>query len=263
MPEITSYEHGAPCWTDLATSEPERAKVFYSVLFGWTYQDNDMGGGQFYSMAQLNGLDAGAIYGQSAEEIEQGVPPRWSTYINVDDVDATAAKVAPLGGSLMMEPFDVMDVGRMALISDPTGAVVALWQFKAHMGARVVNEPGAMTWNELATGDTDAAEAFYTELLGWHSHVVDMGGFDYTIFHITHEHPAGGMVQLDESQAGVNSHWNVYFAVEDCDATTELAVDSGGRVVVPPTDIPPGRFAILADPQGAVFAVMRTNEELA
>lgn len=261
MPEITSYEHGAPCWTDLATSEPARAKVFYASLFGWTYQDNDMGGGQIYSMAQLNDLDAGAIYGQSAEEMEQGVPPRWGTYFNVDDVDAAAAKVVPAGGTLMMEPFDVMDAGRMALAVDPTGAVVALWQFKTHMGARVVNEPGAMTWNELVTGDTEAAGAFYEDLLGWHSHAEDMGGFDYTIFHITHEHPAGGMKQLDESQAGVKPHWVVYFAIEDCDATAELAASNGGRVIVPPTDIPPGRFAVLADPQGATFAVMAANEE--
>ena len=126
MPSMTSYEHGAPCWTDLATSEPARAKAFYSKLLGWTYHDNDMGNGQFYSMAQLDGVDAGAIYGQGAEEIEQGISPRWSTYFNVDDVDAAAARVVPAGGTLMMEPFDVMDVGRMALIFAPTGAVVAL-----------------------------------------------------------------------------------------------------------------------------------------
>ncbi len=260
MPSMTSYEHGAPCWTDLATSEPARAKTFYTKLFGWTYQDNDMGNGQFYSMAQLNGVDAGAIYGQAAEEIEQGISPRWSTYFNVDDVDAAAAKVVPAGGTLMMEPFDVMGIGRMALVFDPTGAVVALWQFTKQIGARVVNEPGAMTWNELSTRDTDAAAKFYEEVLGWHSHAEDMGGMDYTIFHITHEHPAGGMVKLDESHAGVRPHWLVYFAVSDCDATTVLAAENGGKVIVPPTDIPPGRFAVLSDPQGAVFGVMTANE---
>ncbi|MBT4513962.1 MAG: VOC family protein [Chloroflexi bacterium] len=261
MPSMTSYEHGAPCWTDLATSEPARAKAFYSTLFGWTYVDNDMGNGQFYSMAQLNGVDAGAIYGQGAEEIEQGIPARWSTYINVDDVDAAAAKVVPAGGTLMMEPFDVMGVGRMALVFDPTGAVVALWQFKQDFGARVVNEPGAMTWHELMTRDTDAAADFYERLLGWHSHSEDMGGFDYTVFHLGEEYPAGGMVEMDDSYAGVRPHWMVYFSVSDCDATVALAVANAGKVVVPPTDIPPGRFAILSDPQGATFAVMTVNEE--
>ena len=261
MPAMTSFEHGAPCWADLATSEPSRAKAFYSTLFGWTYRDNDMGNGQSYSMAQLNGVDAGAIYGQGANEIEQSISPRWNTYINVDDVDAAAARVVPAGGTLMMDPFDVFDVGRMALIFDPTGAVVALWQFTGQSAERVVNEPGAMTWNELSTRDTDVAARFYEELLGWHSHAEDMGGFDYTVFHITHDHPAGGMMKLDEAAAGVRPHWVVYFAVEDCDATTALAAGNGGKVVVPPTDIPPGRFAILSDPQGAVFAVMSANEE--
>jgi len=257
---MTSFEHGAPCWTDLSTNEPARAKNFYSTLFGWTYQDNDMGGGNYYSMARLEGRDAAAIYGQGEAEVEQGVAPRWSTYINVDDVDAAAAKVVPAGGTLMMQPFDVMGMGRMALMFDPTGAVVALWQFTGHAGARVVNEPGAMTWHELSTRDTDVAGKFYEELLGWHSHSEDMGGFDYTVFHITHDNPAGGMVKLDEASAGVRPHWMVYFAVEDCDATVRLAVGNAGKIVVPPSDIPPGRFAILSDPQGAVFAVMSPNE---
>ena len=260
MPSMTSYEHGAPCWTDLATSEPVRAKGFYTKLFGWTYQDNDMGNGQFYSTIQLNGVDGGAIYGQVAEEIEQGISARWSTYFNVDDIAAAAARVVPAGGTLMMEPFDVMGIGRMVLIFDPTGAVVALWQFVQHIAARVVNEPGAMTWNELMTRDTDAAAKFYEEVLGWYSHTEDMGGMDYTIFHITQEHPAGGMVQLDEAHGGRRPQWMVYFAVSDCDATTMLSSKNGGKVVVPPTNIPAGRFAVLSDPQGAVFGVMAGNE---
>ncbi len=261
MPLMTSYEHGAPCWTDLSTSEPARAKAFYSTLFGWTYVDNDVGNGNYYSMAQLNGVDAGAIYGQGEAELEQGIPARGGTYINGDDVEAAAAKVVPAGGTLMMEPFDVMDVGRMALLFDPTGAVVALWQFKGDTTPRVVNEPGAMTWHELMTRDTELAADFYQDVLGWHSHSEDMGGFDYTVFHLGEEYPAGGMVELDESYAGVRPHWMVYFAVADCDATVALAVQTAGKVVVPPTDIPPGRFAVLSDPQGATFAVMAVNEE--
>lgn len=259
MPSITSYDHGAPCWTDLATSEPARAKAFYTKLFGWTYQNNDMGNGQFYSTIQLNGVGAGAIYGQVAEEIEQGISPRWSTYFNVNDVDAAAARVVPAGGTLMMEPFDVMGIGRMVLIFDPTGAVVALWQSIEHFDTRMVNEPGAMTWNELLTRDTEIAAKFYEEVLDWDSHADDMGRMDYTIFHTTQEHPAGGMVHLDESHVGVRPHWMVYFAVSDCDETTMLSAKNGGKVVVPPTDMPAGRFAVLSDPQGAVFGVMAGN----
>ncbi|MDA1258580.1 MAG: VOC family protein [Chloroflexi bacterium] len=260
MPEMTSYEHGAPCWSDLATSDPARAREFYSALFGWEYEDIPAPG-PAYSMAKLGNARVAGVYLQEPAEFEQSVPPHWNIFVRVDEVDPVAAAVGAAGGSVVMQPADVMDAGRIAVVRDPGGVLIGLWQPSSHFGSGLVNEPGSMTWHELMTPNTDAAANFYEKLFGWHSHIQDMGGFDYTIFHITHDNPAGGMVRLDESNGELSPRWLVYFAVSDCDATAELALSRGGRVIAPPTDIPPGRFALLGDPQGGVFAVIANREE--
>jgi predicted enzyme related to lactoylglutathione lyase len=172
--------------------------------------------------------------------------------------DDTAIKAKALGGKLAREPFDVMDVGRMAVIEDPTGAVFAIWESKKHIGAQLVNEHGALTWNELMTTDVDKAGKFYTHLFDWGSDTADMGGFTYTSF-MNGDRPAGGMMQIDPKTMGdVPTHWLVYFAVDDCDAAAEKAKSLGGNVVSPPRDIPEvGRFAVVLDPQGAGFAMIK------
>src|SRR5215216_4226630 len=167
MGERTSHAPGTISWTDLATNDQEAAKAFYGALFGWEFEDMPAGEGVVYSMAPLNGKYAAAVSPQQEAEAAQGVPPHWNIYVTVEDVDAAAGKVAEGGGQLFAEPFDVFDAGRMAVLADPTGAALCLWQPGRHIGAEIVNEPGAFTWADCATPDADTAQAFYSGLLGW------------------------------------------------------------------------------------------------
>lgn len=260
MPKVDSHAHGHPSWADLATTDQDAAKTFYGELFGWTYEDNAMPGiDEVYSMAQLNGDYAGAIFTQAPEQTAAGIPSMWTTYLTVDDADAVFAKVSAAGGVPMMEPFDVMDAGRMALVQDPSGGVVGLWQAKDHHGRGVENEPGAVVWNELQSTDADAASRFFTELLGWEVSASEMDmQMDYRMVKVGGEDATVGILQMTEDWGGMPTHWATSFAVADCDATSEMATSLGGTVLVEPNDIPPGRFAVLIDPQGAAFAIIKT-----
>jgi predicted enzyme related to lactoylglutathione lyase len=179
-------------------------------------------------------------------------PPYWTTYVSVDSADDTVAKAKENGGKVLMEPMDVMDVGRMAVVSDPTGAVIALWESRGHIGARLVNEPGAFCWSELTTSDRERAAAFYGAVLGWSSRTNTMGPMTYTEFQ-NGVSPVAGMTEM----AGVPPNWGVYFAVENADETVARAEQLGGTVVRPVMDLPIGRFATLLDPQRAVFSIIQ------
>lgn len=158
-----------------------------------------------------------------------------------------------------MEAFDVMEFGRMAVIQDPSGAVVGAWQPKAHIGASLANVPGSLSWNELATRDTQAAEKFYTGVFGWNAQTQDMGGSNYTMFSVG-DRLNGGMMAMNEQWGDAPPHWMVYFAVADCDASAATAKAQGGRLMVEPMDIPEiGRMAVVQDPQGAVFTIIKLN----
>ena len=173
------------------------------------------------------------------------------------DADQVAAKAAELGGALMVEPMDVFEEGRMAFIQDPTGAAVGLWQPKNHIGAQIVNEPGSLCWNELATRDTAAGQTFYCTLFSWTAEVRDMSTGPYTVFK-NGEAFAGGMLQMTEEWGDIPPHWMVYFAVDDCDASAQKIQDLGGAIHVDPMDIPDvGRFAVASDPQGGHFMIMK------
>jgi uncharacterized protein len=250
MPERTSYTQGTPNWVDLQTTDQAAAKAFYSGLFGWTYDDQPMPEGQVYSMAMLGGHPVAAI----APPSPAPAPPMWNTYIAVDSVDEAAGKAEAAGGKVAMAPFDVMDAGRMAFVMDPSGAAVALWQANQHIGATLVAEPGTVCWNELVTADPGATR-FYTDVLGLTAVTEDMGGgMSYTVFQ------AGGQTvggTMPPQAPGVPNHWHVYFAVDDADAAAARATELGGTVVVPPFDIPVGRMAVISDPQGAVFSIIK------
>jgi uncharacterized protein len=250
MPARSQYEPGTPSWVDLQTSDQAGAKAFYSALFGWSYNDAPVGDGAVYSMAQKNGKDVAAI----APLPMPGVPPHWNTYVTVADVDATVAQVPGAGGSTMGDPFDVMDAGRMAIIADPTGAMLCIWQPKDHIGAYLVNEHGTLTWNELMTPNVDGALAFYEKIFGWKGNNVDTAGMEYTEIKLGDRAVGGAM---KPPMAGMPAAWGVYFAVDDCDKAAEVAQSKGGSVMQPPTDIPPGRFAVLVDPAGAFFNVIK------
>src|SRR3954469_13699672 len=217
MGERTSHTHGTFSWVDLGTTDQDAAKSFYSGLFGWDYDDNPAGEGVVYSMAKLGDKHVAAISPQMQQEREMGVPPHWNNYVTVDDIDAVAGRVGELGGQLSMPPFDVMEAGRMAVVMDPTGAVVMLWQAGQHPGATLVNAPGAFCWNELATRDPGSAEAFYSALLGWEfsrSEEGDPNGPPYWMIK-NDEGWNGGMLGMgDAFPAEIPPHWGVYFAVD-------------------------------------------------
>jgi uncharacterized protein len=251
------YAPGSFCWAELATTDAAAARAFYGGLFGWTVVEVPMGEGQTYHMLQLDGRDVAALYEQQPEQRAHGVPANWLSYVAVANVDESAQRVADLGGKLLMEAFDVMEVGRMALAQDPGGAAIALWQARSHIGSRVVGEPGAVCWHELATRHPGVVCEFYQGLLGWSSRKQPMGSATYHYF-LRGEETAAGMDQMASDSDDAPSHWMVYFAVADCDAAAARAGELGGVVKLPPTDVPGvGRYAVLEDPQGAVFSIIR------
>ena len=254
MATMTQHAPGTFCWPELATSDQPAAKQFYTSLFGWAFEDSPIGEGQVYTMLRLGDRQVGALFQMDREPA--GVPPHWASYVAVASADASAARAASLGGKVIKEPFDVMDVGRMAVIQDPQGAVVALWQAKKHYGAAVLDEPGALCWTELMTTDTGDAARFYTGLFGWTAEPMPMGPTAYTRFK-RGDKSAGGMMAIPPEMGPMPPHWLGYFAVVDCDESVAQAIMLGGKVAVPPTVIPgTGRFSVLHDPQGATFAIV-------
>jgi predicted enzyme related to lactoylglutathione lyase len=258
MTTRTEYAHGEFCWVDLATTDPAAAKSFYGTLFGWECTDMPAGPGMTYTMCSLKNHYAAALYALDKGRQSQGVPPHWLPYINVRNADDIAKKASQGGGKVLNGPFDVLDVGRMAPLQDPTGAYVAIWEAKKHIGAGIINEPGAMCWNELMTPDVDGAGRFYSTTFGWTAEPMDMGpGGTYTIFKAGATQ-IGGMMARPPQMKDVPPHWLTYFAVTDCDGTVKNVGELGGAVLRPPTDIPNvGRFAVCRDGQGAVFAVIK------
>jgi uncharacterized protein len=253
MPEMTSYENGTPCWVDLGTTDVEAAGAFYGQLFGWDieYGPAEMG---HYSMATVGGRPVAAL----ADQQEPGMVA-WTTYLAVDDVDATVARALDAGGTVLQEPMDVMTFGRMAVLADSGGAAVSLWQAGDHIGASLVNEPGSVCWNELTTRQVEGSLAFYQSVVGLTPHPVEMGGFDYQELQLPGGRTVAGLMPMvgDMWPEDLPNHWMVYFAVEDADAVAARCLDLGGQVPVPPTDIPPGRFAVLNDPQGGHFSIIK------
>jgi uncharacterized protein len=257
MQESPKYAPGTFCWIELGTSDNEAAKKFYTELFGWTFTDNPMGPDMVYTMLKKEGQDVAGLYKLMPEMSAQGIPPHWLSYVSVSSADESAAKAKEAGGTLMKEPFDVVTYGRMAVVQDPTGAVFALWQAGTHPGSGIYNVPGSFCWNELATSDTAKAGDFYTTLFGWGKDVQEFGPMEYTMF-VNGDRPAAGMFKITPEMGNVPPHWLVYFAVDDCDASTQKATELGAMTIKPPDDIPGiGRFAILLDPQGAAFAVIK------
>ncbi len=252
MGERSSYTPGTFCWTELTTTDQAGAKAFYGDLLGWEADDRPVGDGDYvYSMMQRDGKPVAAIATQPDQQRETGVPPTWNSYISVESADATAERAKELGATVHAPPFDVMDVGRMAVIQDPQGAHFELWEPKAHFGAALVNAPGALVWNELGTTDLDAAGAFYSGLFGWT--VAPFEGSPEPYLSIKNgDVNAGGM---RAATPGAPPFWLAYFGVEDLDAALAKVSELGGAVHAGPIDIQVAKIAVVADPQGAVFAL--------
>ncbi len=255
----TSYTPGTPSWVELGTPDIEATQAFYRELFGWEIPElpnsAELGG---YRRAKKDGKDVAGV----APLMQEGQPPAWSTYVSVTDAAATLAAVGDAGGQVIVDAMDVVGLGTMAVFSDPTGAVCGIWQPGTFAGAELVNEYGSFGWSELGTRDTARAKEFYEAAFGW-SHedrVSDQAG-SYTIWKVG-EAMVGGMLDVTEMlPAEVPAHWLVYFTVEDIDVALEKVKAGGGDVRMGPTDIPVGRFAVVADQFGAVFAVMQPSEE--
>ncbi len=253
MGERTSYAPGTFCWSELSTTDLDGAKAFYAGLFGWQAHDNPVPGGGVYSMQMLDGKPVAAIAPQPPQQREAGVPALWNSYVSVESADDAARKAAELGANVHAPPFDVMDVGRMAVIQDPQGAFFMLWQPRAHVGAALVNVPGALVWNELRSPDLEGSKAFYSALFGWSITPFESSALGTYLGIKNGEVDNGGIAE--SSPPGTPPHWLVYFAVEDADEALATARELGGSTLLGTTDIEIAKIAVLADPQGAAFAV--------
>jgi predicted enzyme related to lactoylglutathione lyase len=257
----TSYKPGTPCWIDLGTPDQDAAGEFYGSVFGWQLQEDENAeqtGG--YRTAQLDGRNVGGVM----RLMQEGQPPAWMTYIAVEDADSTAARAGELGGSVLVEPMSVLDYGRMAVLSDPTGAVFGIWQAGKNVGADVVREAGALTWSELNTRDPESAKPFYAELFGWSYEDEEYEGTGtYTTIAVDGESFGGVLDITGRVPEEVPDNWLVYFAVDDANATLATAKEHDGSVAFGPMDIPRvGRVAVVQDPFGAAFAVIQPDPEM-
>jgi predicted enzyme related to lactoylglutathione lyase len=276
MSEQDRYIPGVPCWIDTTQPDPGAAVEFYGQLFGWQFEDvMPPESPARYYMARLPGGDVGAVSSQAEGAPEAAV---WNTYVWVTDADETAAKVREVGGSVLMEPMDVFDSGRMAIFADPAGAVFSAWQAKTHRGAAVVNAPGSLNFNTLNTRDVEGARAFYGAVFGWEllplgdafvwampaygdfleqrtpglrKQTADMGA------PARFEEVVAAARAIPDDQPDTPAHWGVTFGVEDADAVAAKAAELGGRVVVPPFDAPWQRMTVITDPQGATFTASK------
>jgi uncharacterized protein len=248
MADSNAVTAGTPSWVDLSSPDVDASAKFYGDLFGWTADPGqpEFGG---YRMLRNNGKLVAGL----GPIMNPGQPPAWMTYVSVDDAKATSEKARQAGGQVLVEPMEIGEAGSMAVLQDPTGAVVGLWQPNDMKGAEVFNTPVSLTWNELATGDTEAAKRFYSTVFGWDPQTNGEGAQAYTEWKLNGK-SIGGMMQMPP---GGPTYWLSYFTVADADATVNRAKELGAKVQVPQTQIPQGTFAVLSDPTGAGFAVMQ------
>lgn len=252
MGERTQYTPGTFSWTDLSTTDPDAAKGFYSALFGWEANDIPVGDGAVYSMMTIGGKNVAAISAQPEAQKDAGVPPLWNSYITVESADTAANQASELGALVHAPPFDVMDAGRMAVIADPQGAYFMVWEPKDNIGASLVNAPGALSWNELASADMDVSTQFYKDMFGWETAPMEGSPMPYTV--VSNQGRSNGGIR-PVMPPDAPPHWLVYFGADDLDATLAKAQELGATQLVPATSIGPGTIAVLQDPEGAVFAL--------
>lgn len=255
MPNVDAAVPGMFCFAELASNDQNQAKDFYQPLLGWSHTDFPMGPGSFYTMFQLGGRDVAAAYTMPEEE-RTAAPPHWNLYVAVESADESAKLAAELGGTVIAEPFDVTDQGRMAVIQDPTGAFFCVWQAAKSIGIRVSGDAGALCWADLNTPEPEAAKEFYEGLFGWN---VDYGESGAGYLHIKNgEAFIGGIPPAEDRDPSVPPNWLLYYAVNDVDGTAAKAKQLGGSEYMAPMAMEGvGRMAVVADPQGAAFAIFK------
>ncbi len=263
MFKVTKYPHGTFSWAELVSREGENSKQFLTGLFGWSFVDVPMGESMVYTMYAQDGANVAASFQMDEERFPPQVPSHWNNYITVDDVDALAPRVTELGGQVLSGPFDVFESGRMLVLTDPTGANVSLWQPRSHIGAGLVNCPGAMSWNELATPDSALSRAFYAALLGWEFAAEGPPG--YMLIRNRGRNNGGILQMTDEWKLPdgnfMPAHWSVYFSVASIDAAVAKVGELGGEALYDTMDAPDvGRFRIIREPAGAVFTIIQLNQ---
>jgi predicted enzyme related to lactoylglutathione lyase len=284
MPERDGYIPGVPCWIDTSQPDPEAALGFYSGLFGWKFENVMPEGSEArYFIGRIRGGDVAAV-----GSIVEGAPSTamWNTYVWVESADEAASRARDAGGAVATEPFDVMDSGRMAVVTDPEGAAFSVWEPRRHKGAKVVNEHGSLNFNGLATRDPEGAEAFYGAVFGWKTLALGAGSM-WTLpgygEHLEESSPGlreqmagmgapegfidvvAALNPIADDDADTPAHWSVTFAVDDADATATKARELGGEIVAGPLDAPWTRMAVIKDPQGATFIASQfvpENKEL-
>ena len=253
MQIVNSYPQGIFSWNDLGTTDAEGAKQFYTQLFGWSAIDIPLPMGGVYTMLQLNGLDVAGLGQLQPDQIAQGMPSSWTCYINVDDVDEMSQKSADAGANIIAPPFDVMEQGRMAIIQDPTGAIVGYWQPKNHTGASIKGIPSTVAWYELATRNLEGAKDFYTTVFGWEAR---RNQDNYMVFAQNGEDICGA-IEITPEWGEVPPYWAMYLTVENLSESCTRAEALGGKIIVPATPAGGmGFFALISDPQGAMFYIM-------
>ena len=256
MAEFTSYAHGTPCWVDLTSPDLDRSIDFYKELFGWEAAQDprpEAGGYTMFSLGEK-------LVAAGSPPQQEGMPSHWTTYIASDDADDTAQRVRDAGGSVVVDPFDVFDAGRMTVAEDPTGAIFGVWQAGEHVGAELANEPGTLTWNECQTDDPAAADEFYTQVFGYEIDVMPMreGGPEYHVLKVGGKGIAGVLGMTPEMKSGgMPPNWSTIFAVADTEEALRRAGELGGETLMGPMEIPEvGVLGVIKDPVGAVFQVL-------
>ena len=256
MTTTTQHATGTFCWPELATTDQGGARSFYAGLFALKPREFPMGETATYTILENAGRDALALYSMHPGQRKLGLPPYWLSYVAVESADAAAKRALELGATALIEPFDVMELGRSAVLQDPLGATFALWEPRANKGVGVLDEPGSLSWTELMTTNPVKARAFYSGLFGWTAEEMTMGPSVYTVYKNA-DRPTAGMMPITPEMGPVPPNWLPYFAVAATDAAVAKAIMAGGKVSVPPTTVPGvGRFAVLLDPQGAHFGVI-------
>ena len=256
--EVERHEPGVPCWVDLGTGDIPKGAEFYSALFGWKVElgGEEVGG---YSVANLRDRPVAGL----GPQMNPG-RPYWNSYVSVDSADDAVAKAKANGATVIMEPMDVMDAGRMAIFADPLGAVISVWQPNTMIGCGIVNEPNSFSWSELITTDIEKSKQFYGAVFGWGAQTHGEGGpMAYTEWKVGDRSVGGMMPKPPMMPAEVPPHWSVYFSVDGTEAAMDKVKELGGQVVMGPMDLEPGKIAVVSDPQGAVFNVITLSEQRA
>jgi predicted enzyme related to lactoylglutathione lyase len=251
MGERSEYAPGTFSWVDLATTDQEAAKAFYGALFGWEAEDLPVGDGGVYSMQRVDGKSVAAIGPQPQQQRDAGAPPAWNCYVTVQSADAAAERAQQLGATVIAPAFDVMEAGRMAVIQDPQGAFFMVWEPRQNIGAGLVNAPGALAWNELASPDVDASAAFYGDLFGWQTQPFEGSPQRYLVI----QNAGRGNGGIREPQPGEPPYWLAYFAIDDVEDGLAKVQELGGKRLTGPVDIGIAKIGVAQDPQGAVFAL--------